>query len=224
MSGVATMTFFDAMSPTGVDNEPPSATTRTTMSRSVTTASTRPLFTTGTAPVSSACITRAAAWIVSFGDTVQGFGVITSRIFIEQSPLRFLHAKRRPSVQRVHGKHLHPVKRDVLLPAYHVGHRSGRRDAAEIDTTQQLPCLPVEDEQAGVAREEHQAACSRQNSWLAARIRNVPHLPGAKWIHRADERAHGVPLGELGERRACLLGRRASAEPAIAPGTERILV
>src|SRR5688500_3210500 len=82
MSGVAHTTLCVAMSPTRLENEPPSATTRTTMSRSVTTANTRPSVTTGTAPVSSDCITCAAACIVSFGDTVRGFGVITSRIFI----------------------------------------------------------------------------------------------------------------------------------------------
>src|SRR5688500_19190886 len=82
MSGVAHTTLLVAILPTGLESDPPSATTRTTMSRSVTTASTWPSLTTGTAPVSSACITRAAACIVSFGDTVRGFGVITSRIFI----------------------------------------------------------------------------------------------------------------------------------------------
>src|SRR5918999_4006800 len=82
MSGVAHTTLFVAIVLTGLESDPPSATTRTTMSRSVTTASTCPLLTTGTAPVSSACMTRAAACIVSFGDTVLGLGVITSRIFI----------------------------------------------------------------------------------------------------------------------------------------------
>src|SRR5688572_2616372 len=94
------MTLFVAMSPTGLENEPPSATTRTTMSRSVTTASTCPSSTTGTAPVSSSCITTAAARTVSFGDTVRGFGVITSRIFIDNIPPNGLYAKQRPELGR----------------------------------------------------------------------------------------------------------------------------
>src|SRR5687768_10800111 len=108
MSGVAHTTLLVAILPTGLESDPPSATTRTTMSRSVTTASTWPLLTTGTAPVSSACITRAASCIVSFGDTVRGFGVITSRIFIGNLLHNVSYAKRRPDrrssvVDRRHG-------------------------------------------------------------------------------------------------------------------------
>src|SRR5688572_13407580 len=89
MSGVAVTTALVTMSRIVRVGCPPSATLRTTMSRSVTMPTGRPFSTTGTAPVSSSRIMHAAFWMVSSGVTVRGLGVITSRIFMG-SPLSAL--------------------------------------------------------------------------------------------------------------------------------------
>src|SRR5919106_2063031 len=91
-SGETVTRSRDAISPTVVElGSRPSATTRTTMSRSVTIPVSRPCSTIGTGPTSSFAMTLAASMTVVSGSQVFTWEVMTSLMLVPmRSPFRFL--------------------------------------------------------------------------------------------------------------------------------------
>src|SRR5689334_22612532 len=122
--------------------------------------------------------------MVSFGDTVREFGVITSRIFIgavssatyvrkNTAALAFAVHRYRASrsTQRIDREHLHAVQRDILRSADHVGHWTCAARVAHVDGVKDLPRLAVEHHQAAIAGEKHESGNGREQPRRATRIR-----------------------------------------------------